>query len=649
MCGIAGYLTVDHNHSAEPSILQAMTDAIRHRGPDSVGAWQDVCAGVGLGMRRLAIIDVSPAGSQPMISHCGRYVLVFNGEIYNHKHIRARLEAESRAPNWRGHSDTEVLLAAIAAWGLTGALRSANGMFGLAIWDRQTQILELACDRFGEKPIYYGWSGRTFLFGSELKALAAHPAWIGTVNRDALALLARYGYIAAPHSIYRNIRKLSPGMTASLQRGQATATEPTLAAYWSTHAMVEEARRAPFDISENDAVDEFERLFQDAVGLRMESDVPLGAFLSGGFDSTAVVAMMQRQSSRPVQTFTIGFSEDGYNEAPFAKNVATHLGTDHTELYVTPEQAMNVIPSLPKLYDEPFADSSQIPTYLVSQLARRHVTVALSGDAGDELFGGYNRYFLSDQLLPWITATPHALREASASIIELVGARRWDSLYKALTFGRGQQLVGDRALKLAELVSSPTKIDGYRHLISAWLSPSDIVLGSNEPKTVLDDTSALPDKLNFVEQMMYLDLVSYLPGDILTKVDRATMGVSLEGRVPFLDHRVAEFAWRLPFSLKVKGGEGKRIVKELVYRHVPKALMDRPKTGFGVPIAQWLRGPLREWAESLLNNGKVSAAGYFDPKLVSVHWEQHLNGRRNWEARLWPLLMFQAWLDEVAC
>lgn len=645
MCGIAGYLTLDADpRTHNRAIAKAMTDAILHRGPDSDGQWLDEAAGVALGMRRLAIIDLSPAGAQPMISASGRYVLVFNGEIYNHKDLRAELERVGHAPGWRGHSDTEVLLAAIAAWGFVGALQRANGMFAIALWDREKRTLSLACDRFGEKPLYYGWSGRTFLFGSELKSLSAHPSWRGEVDRGAVALLMRYGYIVAPHSIYRGISKLVPGTVATLSLAKPCQAGDALssATYWSSFDVVEAARRQPLKLNEDDAVVEFETLFREAVGLRMEADVPLGAFLSGGYDSTAVVAMMQAQASRPVRTFTIGFSEAQYDEAPFAKAIAAHLGTEHTELYVTPQEAMNVIPKLPNPYDEPFADSSQIPTYLVAEMARRHVTVALSGDAGDELLGGYNRYFLSDRLLPLMTSAPHTFRRAAASAIDAVGARRIDAIYKALTLGRGHRLVGDRALKFAALLGARTRVDGYRELISAWQDTQALVPGAGKVETLLDD-ARVPEGLNFIEQMMFLDLVTYLPGDILTKVDRATMGVSLEGRMPFLDPKVAEFAWRLPFESKVHGGIGKRVLKKLVYRHVPQRLMDRPKTGFGVPIEDWLRGPLRAWAESLLNVDALKASGFFDPSVVERHWHQHLSGERNWHARLWPVLMFQAW------
>ena len=641
MCGIAGYLTLDVDPRMQVgATLRAMTDAIRHRGPDSSGLWCDKDSGVGLGMRRLAIVDLSPAGAQPMISASGRLVLVFNGEVYNHKRIRARLDDERCAPNWRGHSDTEVLLAAIDAWGLKRALQEANGMFALALWDRNTHTLALACDRFGEKPLYHGRMGNTFLFGSELKSLSAHPAWAGEVDRSALELLMRFSYVPAPYSIFRNIQKLAPGTIATLEVG---SDEPVLDVYWSARDMVETARSKP--ITNGQTSEEFEHIFRDAVGLRMEADVPLGAFLSGGFDSTAVVAMMQAQASQPVRTFSIGFDEPGYDEAPFAHRVAQHLKTEHTQLYVTARQAMDVIPLLPQLYDEPFADSSQIPTYLVAKLARRHVTVALSGDGGDELFGGYVRHIIADRIRRWTSIMPQAVRAGAAAGIAAIGASRWDTIYNALTLGGGGRPVGDRALKFANFLSSGSPLDGYDQMVMSWPPQLDVVLGHKRNGS--SSHPAMPSTLNTVEAMMFCDLVTYLPGDILTKVDRATMGVSLEGRVPFLDHRLAEFAWRLPLSRKIRGGQGKRIVKEFVYRHVPRALMDRPKAGFGAPIGNWLRGPLRDWAESLLNEHKVRAGGYFDADVVTAHWREHLSGRRNWDVRLWPLLMFQAWLDET--
>jgi asparagine synthase (glutamine-hydrolysing) len=639
MCGIAGYLSLDTDACTQaPAILRAMTDAIRHRGPDDGGMWHDSEQGVALGMRRLAIIDLSPAGAQPMVSASGRYVLVFNGEIYNHKELRARLEREGRAPNWRGHSDTEVLLAAIDVWGLAPALQAANGMFGLALWDREQRTLSLSCDRFGEKPVYYGRSGRSFLFGSELKSLAAHPDWVGEIDRDVLTLFTQFCYVPAPYSIYRNIKKLEPGTIVSVAAARTNgAAEPVVTRYWSAHEMVEAARRTP--LANGEIKKEFERIFGSAVALRMEADVPLGAFLSGGFDSTAVVAMMQELSSRPVRTFSIGFDEAGYDEAPFANRVAQHLQTEHTQLYVTAKQAMDVIPKLPTLYDEPFADSSQIPTFLVAELARRHVTVALSGDGGDELFGGYLRYIVADRIGRATAAVPEWLRNGIAGAIRRIGAERWDRMYGAVTYGRAKRLIGDRAVKFADFLASNTPLQGYERMVSAWPTGAGVVLGAKNGHALPQP----PAGLDPVEAMMFCDLVTYLPGDILTKVDRATMGVSLEGRVPFLDHRLAEFAWRLPLKEKIAGGQGKRVVKDFVYSRVPRELMDRPKAGFGAPIGDWLRGPLRDWAEGLLDQTRIAAEGYFDAATVSACWQRHLAGRGNEDVRLWPLLMFQAW------
>jgi asparagine synthase (glutamine-hydrolysing) len=641
MCGIAGYFSPGGIPEGPGlKFLCAMTDAIVHRGPDDQGQWCETSAGIGLGMRRLSIIDLSPAGHQPMRSACGRYVLIFNGEIYNHKAIRGELEGRGLAPAWRGYSDTEVLLAAISAMGITKALQLANGMFAVALWDIQERTLELAIDRFGEKPLYYGWTRGVFLFGSELKALRVHPAWEGNIDRNAVSLLLRYSYIPAPFCIYQDIKKVEPGQIIRLHT-HSKRIEAEL--YWSTEEMVGKSLRSPIKADQSEAVDMFERLLADAVGMRMEADVPLGAFLSGGFDSTAVVAMMQKQSSRPVRTFTIGFQLADYDEAPFARAVAKHLQTNHTELYVTPKETTDIIPRLPILYDEPFADSSQIPTFMVSRMAGQHVTVALSGDAGDELFGGYQRYFISQRLSPKITRWPIGLRRGFARGIEGIGADRWDALYHALTVGRGKKLVGDRALKLASLIREATPLEIYRNLLSAWDRPSSVLKDARE--YILPLSNPTVGKLSLVEQMMYLDLITYLPGDILTKVDRASMAVGLEARVPFLDPQVVEFAWRLPITKKVSDGIGKRIIRDLVYRYVPKSLMDRPKMGFGVPIEEWLRGPLRAWAQSLLSPAQVQASGYFDVKVVQSVWDRHLTGRHNEQARLWPILMFEAWLQ----
>lgn len=637
MCGISGYLTAGR---CERSVIRWMTNAIAHRGPDSEGQWQDDEAGVALGMRRLAIIDVTDAGRQPMISADGRYVLVYNGEIYNFHEVRRRLEEEQKAPAWRGHSDTEVLLAAIAAWGLKKTLTKCNGMFGLAVWDRRERALHLAIDRFGEKPLYWGRQGDAFLFGSELKALMSHPAWEGKLDNRALASYLRFAYVPAPFCIFRGMQKLAPGTMVTLrlsdlEGGKEISVEP----YWSAIDAICAAKAAPLSLSDAEAVDAFEDILARAVKLRMESDVPLGAFLSGGFDSSAIVAMMQRQSSNPARTFSIGFTDRAYNEAPFAKRVAEHLKTDHTELYVTPEDAMDIIPGLPAKYDEPFGDSSQIPTYLVAQMARRHVTVALSGDAGDEIFGGYSRYFVSNSALPMITGVPMGLRKLVARGIRDIGVEGWDRLYQALTLARGKGRIGDRALKFASLLQTPSLREGYRSLVSNWQSPGELV-GASEFPTSLDQPT--PQGLSFVEEMMMLDSVTYLPGDILTKVDRATMAVSLEGRVPFLDPDILDFAWRLPMNQKIRDGKGKWILRQLVYRYVPRSIMDRPKAGFGIPLKDWLRGPLRDWAEDLLAPSKLENAG-IDPKSVQDVWREHVSSNRNWQHLLWPVLMYLAW------
>lgn len=649
MCGIAGFFRPTGARERDKRAIASMTDAIVHRGPDSYGHWQDEDIGVAMGMRRLAILDLSSAGAQPMTSADGRYIIVFNGEIYNFREVRARLDQACMAPNWRGHSDTEVLLAAICAWGLSSAVQACNGMFAFALWDRKTRTLNLAIDRFGEKPLFYGWMGGTFLFGSELKALMAHPDWAGQIDRQSLALFFRFAYVPAPHCIFRGLRKMEPGTIVALQANPhgKGRNDPAIENYWSAHDAIIAAQREPLSISEADAVGEFDARLADAVRLRMESDVPLGAFLSGGFDSSAIVAMMQRQSAKPVRTFSIGFTERGYDEAPYARAIAKHLKTDHTELYVTPREAMDVIPKLPEIYDEPFADSSQIPTFLVAQLARRHVTVALSGDGGDELLGGYARYFVSNRLLPSVTRFPFALRQAAARGIVGVGADKWDAIYRTLTFGRGSGLVGDRALKFAALLAQRSQLSGYRSIISNWQDPAMLLSGTQEPATWLDDQSKLPPNLSFIEKMMLLDTVTYLPGDILTKVDRATMAVSLEGRVPFLDPNLLNFVWRLPLHYRIRGMVGKWLLRQTVYRYIPPSLIDRPKTGFGIPLRDWLNGPLKPWASAFLQTSILEAEGISADHVMQT-WKEHQSGTRNAQHLLWPILMFLAWKREYA-
>jgi asparagine synthase (glutamine-hydrolysing) len=651
MCGFTGFLTA---RAESLSLLHRhvgrMNGESAHRGPDDAGTWCDAEHGIAIGHRRLAIIDISPLGHQPMVTACGRYVVAFNGEIYNHQLLRAELESLSLAPTWRGHSDTETLLAGFVGWGIQATVERAIGMFTFSVWDRQTLTLTLARDRIGEKPLYYGWQGQgndaVFLFGSELKALRVHPAFENNINRGALSLQLRHNYIPAPYSIYEGIAKLLPGSLLSVSMEQR---EPKLRTYWSAAEAAESGVANAFAGSAEQAVDELETLLKDAVRQQMMADVPLGAFLSGGVDSSTVVALMQAQSSRPVKTFTIGFHEAGYNEAEHAKAVATHLGTDHTELYVTPEQAIDVIPRLHTLYDEPFSDSSQVPTFLVSQLAKQHVTVSLSGDAGDELFCGYNRYQMTSSFWHTLRKIPLPVRKLAAKGLTSVSPQSWNnaaSAVKNLTPRAARFAnVGDKLHKGAGVLTSGSVDALYLGLVSHWQDPAAVVIGGHEPATMLTGDVPSLTGLDDVQRMMALDMLTYLPDDILVKVDRAAMGVSLETRVPFLDHRVVEFAWRLPQSMKLRDGQAKWALRQVLYRHVPRALIERPKMGFGVPIGEWLRGPLREWGEALLETSRLRSEGFFDPAPIREKWKQHQSGQRDWQYHLWDVLMFQAWLE----
>ncbi|MFQ5922892.1 MAG: asparagine synthase (glutamine-hydrolyzing) [Anaerolineales bacterium] len=647
MCGITGFWLPEEAPEVDLlSTVRSMADTLAHRGPDDSGEWVDASPGLALGFRRLAIIDLTPSGAQPMQSNSGRYVIVFNGEVYNFGALRAELERQGH--RFRGGSDTEVMLEAVEQWGVERAVSRFIGQFAFALWDRQKHNLYLVRDRLGIKPLYYGWMGPTLVFGSELKALKANPLFENQIDRNSLTLYFRYNYIPAPYAIYEGIRKQLPGTILTFRSpNKDDVTETT---YWSARAVAEEGVSRRFNGTAQETIDELERRLTDSVELRMIADVPLGAFLSGGIDSSTTVALMQGLSNRPVKTFTIGFHEGDYDEAAHARKVAAHLGTDHTELYVSPEEAQAVIHRLPKLYDEPFADSSQIPTFLISQLARRDVTVSLSGDGGDELFGGYNRYFRGRTIWNRAGKLPSALRRVGARAITSVSPQSWDRslavLEPAIPPSYREPMPGDKLHKLAEVLAVDSPESMYHGLVSHWREPDNVVLGGMEPVTLLTDRSQWARLSDFTERMMYLDLLTYLPNDILTKVDRASMGVSLEARVPLLDHRVVEFAWSLPLSLKVSNGTGKWALRHVLYRHVPRELIERPKMGFGVPIEDWLRGPLQEWAEELLSVERINQEGFLDPEPIRAKWEEHLTGKRNWHYQLWDVLMFQAWLED---
>ena len=645
MCGITGFWqAVGENDTNLQNLARIMAAQMVARGPDDCAEWSDEGVGLAFGFRRLAILDLSPQGRQPMLSESGRYVIVFNGEVYNFLELRQQLEVKGH--HFRGGSDTEVILAAIEEWGVAQAASRFVGMFALALWDRSEHALHLVRDRLGIKPLYYGWMGNAFIFGSELKSLRIHPQFCRVIDHGSLALLMRHCYIPSPYSIYQNVYKLLPGTILTLDSNQAD--QPSPVRFWDAKQVTEEGVAHPFRGSEKEAIEQLDALLSEAIKMRMIADVPLGALLSGGIDSSTVVALMQAQSNRPIKTFTIGFHEKGYDEANSAAKIASYLGTEHTPIYVTPEQAMEVIPEIPTIYDEPFSDSSQIPTFLVSKLARSQVTVALSGDGGDELFAGYNRYFAARNIWNYISSFPSPVRRVSTQMLRLLSAEVWDGIFERIKpiapAGLRLRLTGHNVYRVAALLADKVPDEMYRDLVSQRDS-QQLILQTTEPITVLNDPSRWANLSDFTQRMMYLDLVSYLPGDILTKVDRASMAVSLEARVPLLDHRVVEFAWTLPMSMKIKDNKGKWILRQVLGKYVPPELTERPKMGFGIPLHSWLRGPLREWAEHLLNEARLQQGGFFDSAPISQKWAEHLAGTHDWKYHLWNVLMFQAWLE----
>ena len=642
MCGIAGFWLRKETGHEPTELLRCMGNTLAHRGPDDSGTFFDKNSGLGLSFRRLSILDLTAEGHQPMVSASGRYTIIFNGEVYNYEAIRAELGPQQ----WRGHSDTEVMLGAIERWGLEAAVRRFVGMFAFALWDGFERQLHLVRDRIGIKPLYYGHVDGNFVFASELKALRAFPGFQAAIDRDSLAAYMRCAYVPAPHSIYKGIHKLPPGHILKLT---ATEASPVLSTYWSAAEVARNGVESRLQGGDEEIIEQLHEKLTDAVQLRMIADVPLGAFLSGGIDSSTVVALMQMQSSRPVKTFTIGFHEDQYNEATHARKIAEHLGTEHTEFFVTPQDALDVVPLLPSMYDEPFADSSQIPTHLVSKLARQHVTVALSGDGGDELFCGYPRYDFVYSLWNALRRIPGPIARSAAKAMHLVPSALINSTTGRLPLPRRlRQAPGEKLHRLADHLLAQDPAEIYLRAITMWPDPSAVVLNSHEYQAVPQAIRKFADLPDVREMAMLTDLTNYLPDDILTKVDRASMAIGLEARVPLLDHRVVEFAWRLPLHFKVRDGKAKWALRQVLYQHVPAELVERPKMGFGVPVDLWLRGPLRQWAEDLLATETLGRHGLFAVEPIRQKWKEHVSGARDWHYLLWPVLIFQAWMAGVS-
>lgn len=642
MCGIVGFWS-EQRYGEE--LVQYMANRLESRGPDDSGVWQDVATGLNFGHRRLSILDLSSAGHQPMRTSCGRFTLIYNGEIYNHMALREELVDNEPGLKWQGHSDTETLMNALRVWGVGQTLSRINGMFAFAWWDSAERKLFLARDRLGIKPLYYGTQGDAFFFSSELKAFQPHPEWHGEVCRNSLAAYMRHNYVPAPHCIIKGMRKLPPG--TYVQVTARKAGEPIC--YWDICTMAQQRQDDPLEDAQV-ALEKFREQLRIAVNRRMLADVPLGAFLSGGYDSSLVSAVMQEQSAKPINTYSIGFEESTHNEAPHARQIAGHLKTNHTEHYVTPAEALEVIPRLPSIYDEPFSDSSQIPTSLLCMMARKHVTVSLSGDGGDELFGGYTRYAFCQRLWGRLGKLPPGARRLLAACVHAAPGVALERLQRCVVpEGKRIDNLADRLPRLAELMRQPDRVTFYRHLVSHFKAPDELVLQADEADSFLTRRSDHPELSDYLSLMQFLDLKTYLPDDILTKVDRASMACSLEVRVPLLDHEMVEFAFGLSPQLKSRAGQGKWLLRQLAHEYIPRELLERPKMGFGVPIESWLRGPLKDWAEALLSVERLKRDCYFDPAPIRLMWEEHQQGKRRWHYYLWDVLMFQAWLDEWQC